>query len=104
MPRKKPESTPAPEAEDATSFDDRLARLERIVHELEEGGVPLEKAIEHYQEGVGLLKGCHASLAGFRRQVEELTRDAASTLRAFDGDPDVEDPELEDHELEDHEE
>jgi exodeoxyribonuclease VII small subunit len=74
--------------EGESSFDERLARLEGIVGELEGGGLPLEQAIERYQEGVALLKGCHGSLAGFRKQVEELTSDAAGTLRSFEGDPD----------------
>ena len=70
-------------------FDQRLARLEAIVGELEEGGLSLEPAIERYQEGIELLKRCHHTLAGYRRQVEELTREAEGAIRSFDGDPDL---------------
>lgn len=78
-----------PGATPAVDFDARLARLEALVQEMEQGGLGLEGAIERYEEGVALLKGCHQVLAGYRRQVEELTRDAEGALEAYEGDPDV---------------
>ena len=71
------------------SFDERLGRLEAIVNELEQGDLGLEVAIERYQEGVELLKGCHGILARFKRRVEELTGEAELALKPFDGDPDA---------------
>ena len=70
-------------------FDARLARLERIVQEMEQGGLGLEEAIAAFEEGVGLLKGCREVLEGYRQQVEELTRGAEATLRPYAGDPDA---------------
>ena len=70
-------------------FDARLERLEGIVAELEGGGLGLEEAIERYQEGIGHLKNCHGTLAGYRQRVEELTRDAEGALRPYAGDPDA---------------
>lgn len=70
-------------------FDARLARLEALVQEMEEGGLGLEGAIERYEEGVALLKGCREVLAGYRKQVEELTRDAQATLEPYGDDPDL---------------
>ncbi len=74
-------------------FDARLARLERIVQEMEQGGLGLEEAIGAFEEGVGLLKGCREALEGYRQQVEELSRDAEETLRPYAGDPDAGDEE-----------
>lgn len=71
------------------SFDARLGRLEEIVTSLEDGDLELEPAIEHYKEGVALLKDCRALLGRYRRQVEELTKDAEESLRLYEGDPDV---------------
>jgi len=70
-------------------FDVRLARLEALVEEMEEGGLGLEGAIARYEEGVALLKGCREQLTGYRKQVEELTR-GAEVLETYDDDPDAE--------------
>jgi exodeoxyribonuclease VII small subunit len=74
------------------AFDDKLQRLEKIVGELEQGGLGLEPAIERYQEGIQLLKECHGALETYRRRVEELTKDAEAAMRPFEGDPDFAGP------------
>ena len=77
----KPDSEP--------SFDERLARLEAIVAELEKGEIALEPAIARYQEGVLLLKSCRGLLEGFRKQVEVLSADAEGDAAPYPDDPDV---------------
>jgi exodeoxyribonuclease VII small subunit len=67
-------------------FDQRLARLEAIVSELESGGLALEPAIERYQEGVGLLRDCRTLLEGYKQRVEELSESGAKPYAA---DPDA---------------
>jgi len=71
------------------SFDERLARLEAIVAELEKGEIALEPAIARYQEGVLLLKSCRGLLEGFRKQVEVLSADAEGDAAPYPDDPDV---------------
>jgi exodeoxyribonuclease VII small subunit len=71
------------------SFDERLQRLETIVAELEGGKLPLEPAIERYQEGIGLLRDCHGTLERYRKRVEELSAEAEGSLRPFADDPDA---------------
>jgi exodeoxyribonuclease VII small subunit len=80
----KPPPSPSPE-----SFDERLARLEAIVAELENGEIALEPAIERYQEGVELLKGCKSLLEGFQKRVEELSADADGGVTPYADDPDA---------------
>ncbi len=70
-------------------FDRRLERLEAIVDELEGGELGLEPAIERYREGIRLLQECHGLLGRFRRQVEELGREAEESLTPFADDPDA---------------
>ena len=79
----------ASKPDENVDFDTRMERLETIVGELEGGGLALEPAIERYQEGIELLKQCHGVLSGFKKQVEELTRDAEEALRPFESDPDL---------------
>ena len=81
--------TKASKPDDNVDFDTRMERLESIVGELEGGGLALEPAIERYQEGIELLKQCHGVLSGFKKQVEELTKDAEEALRPFESDPDL---------------
>ena len=40
------------------SFEEAMDKLEAIVSKLEEGDVPLEKAINYYQDGMNLSKIC----------------------------------------------
>lgn len=58
-------------------FDERLRALEAIAQELEQGELGLERSIERYQQGVELLRTCHAQLALYQARVEELAREAA---------------------------
>jgi exodeoxyribonuclease VII small subunit len=74
-----------------TSFDERLAALERIVQELEDGGLGLETAIERYQQGIALLKSCHTTLAETKERVAELSAEAQGVLRPLASDPDFDD-------------
>jgi exodeoxyribonuclease VII small subunit len=87
--RKREESDDRGAAEGEPSFDERLARLEAIVAELEKGEISLEPAIARYQEGVLLLKSCRGLLEGFRKQVEVLSADAEGSATPYADDPDV---------------
>ena len=86
------EAAESKQGADQPTFDARLKRLEEIVAALEQGGLELEPAIAQYKEGVHLLKSCRTVLAGYRDQVEELTREAAASLTPYDGDPDAQQP------------
>lgn len=50
------------------SFEEAMEKLESIVSRLEEGDVPLEKAINYYQEGMTLSKICGDKL----KNVQEM--------------------------------
>ncbi len=65
-------STP-PEPAAGPSFEDALADLERIVHDLEEGQIGLDGALERYEQGVKLLRRCYDLLQGAERRIEMLT-------------------------------
>ncbi len=57
------------------SFEDSLARLESIVSQLESGDLPLEHALEIFEDGVGLARLCQSHLAEAERKVEMLLRE-----------------------------
>jgi len=56
------EKNPKPKTE--LTFEKGLERLEKIVKELEQGDLPLERALELFEEGMKLSGNC-------RRQLEE---------------------------------
>ena len=49
------------------SFEEAMKHLEEIVEKLEEGDVPLEKAISIYKQGMNLSRLCHTKLKCSRR-------------------------------------
>lgn len=60
-------------SEKSPSFEQAIAALEKIVHELEEGQLGLDQAVGRYEAGVNLLKQCHALLTQAERRIELLT-------------------------------
>ncbi|MGH9769451.1 MAG: exodeoxyribonuclease VII small subunit [Blastocatellia bacterium] len=61
--------------EQEQSFESSLASLEQIVAQLESGDLPLERALELFEEGVGLARRCQSLLEVAERKVEMLLRE-----------------------------
>lgn len=55
-----------------SSFEDGLEKLESIVREMEEGDLPLEKLITHYEKGSSLLAQCDRKLKEAENKIEIL--------------------------------
>lgn len=60
------------EKQEQLSFEDAMSHLEEIVEKLEEGDVPLEKAISYYQEGMKLSKLCNDKLHNVEKQMQQI--------------------------------
>lgn len=60
------------------SFENAIARLEEIVAAMESRDLPLEDALDHYQQGIGLLRYCQDTLNRAEARLETLEADAAS--------------------------
>lgn len=63
-------SQPPPE-----DFEATLAALEKTVAALEAGDLPLEKALEYFEEGTRLLRRCEAALKRAEQRVDILLRE-----------------------------
>jgi exodeoxyribonuclease VII small subunit len=59
----------------ARSFEASLEALERIVHDLEEGDLPLEKSLQLFEQGIRLSRECQERLNQAERRIEVLLRD-----------------------------
>ena len=75
QPEKSADESDAAEAGGAAppTFEQALNRLEAIVHDLEDGRAGLAESLEAYEEGVRLLRKCHALLERAERRIELLT-------------------------------
>jgi exodeoxyribonuclease VII small subunit len=72
-------------------FESAIAEFERIVKQLEEGELPLDKSLALFERGVELSRYCHEQLSAAQRRIEMLTergelKDAASLIDRNDAD------------------
>ena len=70
------------------TFESSLEELERIVRELEQGELPLERSLELFEHGVKLSRECQDRLNQAERRIEILMRDnqGRPAVRPFEGE------------------
>lgn len=56
------------------AFEEALARLEKIVHSMESGELSLEKMMEGFEEGAGLVRLCTRRLNEVEKKIEKLVK------------------------------
>lgn len=61
------------------SFEEAMQDLEKIVERLEEGDVPLEKAISYYQDGMKLSKLCNDKLKQVQDKMTKIMNEQGET-------------------------
>ncbi|MFC1896663.1 exodeoxyribonuclease VII small subunit [Thermodesulfobacteriota bacterium] len=72
------------------SFENAMGKLEKIVQELEAGGLSLEGALKKFEEGIKLSKLCSERLDEIERRVTILLRDEEGNPRAEPFQPETE--------------
>ena len=78
MPTKK--STPI-------DFEKSLEQLNKLVEKMEQGNLPLETSLKHFEEGVGLIRQCQEALNKAEQKVKILTeKQGKNVLTSFDAD------------------
>jgi exodeoxyribonuclease VII small subunit len=68
-------------------FEKNLERLDGIVRQLEDADLPLEKALQLYEEGMKLSEVCHKQLEEAEGRVEILTKKAGGKIVAEPFEP-----------------
>ena len=73
-------------AEKSKDFESSLEKLEKIVSELEEGDLPLEKSIKAFEEGIKLTRHSQKLLTEAELKIEKLvdSDDGSFDLESFD--------------------
>ena len=62
------------------SFEEAFAQLEAAVTALQDGKLPLERALQYYQEGMKLAQYCNELLQKAELSVQQLHVDNNGTL------------------------
>ncbi len=63
------------------SFEEALKKLEKIVGRMEEADIPLEEALQNFEEGVRLARFCSKKLDEAEQKVAMLVRDETGALQ-----------------------
>lgn len=81
-PRSKGSAAPVEAASDdsAPRFEEALAQLEALVHELESGELDLEQALGTFEAGVALAKLCSGRLEAAELRIRKLEESASGPL------------------------
>ena len=62
--------------EQGRTFEASLEALEQIVHQLEDGDLPLDRSLELFEQGIRLSRECQERLSQAERRIEILLRDS----------------------------
>lgn len=71
---------------EAFDFEQALAKLAQLVDKMEQGNLSLEQSLQHFEQGVGLMKDCQQALQAAERRVQILTDAGQATLSPFQDD------------------
>lgn len=66
------------------TFEKAMEQLEQVVADLEAGDIPLEKALQKFEEGMALSKYCADRLDETEKKVSLLLADSQGHLEAHD--------------------
>ena len=64
-----------PKTDERIDFEHILAQLQTAVHDLEKGNLPLEQALDKFQEAMTLSKKCQQALQQAELRISQLTED-----------------------------
>ncbi|MBD5806677.1 exodeoxyribonuclease VII small subunit [Lactobacillus sp. 0.1XD8-4] len=65
-------------ATEKPTFEEQLTQLQQIVSHLEQGNVPLEEALQQFQEGIKLSKELQAKLTSAEKTLGHLIDDSGN--------------------------
>ena len=82
------EKPEAAKADGGLKFEQALARLEKIVAEMESAELPLDEVVKRYEEGTRLVRFCAQRLEEAERKIEVLAKDkgGAVTTKPFEAE------------------
>ena len=67
------------ESNSSSSFEAKLAELEALVRQMEQGSMPLDHSLDAFEKGVRLAKECHTILDAATQKVTEIKQSGEET-------------------------
>jgi exodeoxyribonuclease VII small subunit len=64
--------------ENPFNFEKALEELNVLVEELEHGSLALEKSLQHFEQGVNLIRQCQAALKAAEQKIEIISQEPKS--------------------------
>ncbi|MEW5922045.1 MAG: exodeoxyribonuclease VII small subunit [Bacillota bacterium] len=61
------------------TFEEALERLEKIIADLEKGGLSLEESLDKFREGMELTRHCRKLLADAEYRIEMILQDGETS-------------------------
>jgi exodeoxyribonuclease VII small subunit len=71
---------------ESRSFESSFERLQEAIERLEQGGLPLETALDLFEESMQLAATCHQILDGAELRLTRLVEEHALTLEEQEED------------------
>jgi exodeoxyribonuclease VII small subunit len=65
---------------DSLTFEDAYAQLEAAVTALQDGQMPLERALQYYEEGMRMAQYCNELLQKAELRVQQLSVDSQGMI------------------------
>ena len=59
-------------SDEKPTFEDSLAKLEKLVGEMESGELPLDEMMKRFEEGRVLVASCTSELESIRQRIEKV--------------------------------
>jgi len=56
-------------------FEEAIKELTSIVGKIEQGQIPLEDSLEHYEKGMALIKQCRTILQKAEERIEKISKE-----------------------------
>lgn len=66
-------------------FEEKMAKLETLVSELEKEDIKIDDSIEKYKEAIGLVNECNKQLKSIEEQITKIVADDGS-LKDFENE------------------
>ena len=58
---------------EAVNFEQSLQQLDKLVEKMEQGNMPLEDSLQHFELGIKLIHDCQTALSAAEQKVKILT-------------------------------